>query len=895
MFTRRRTTNQPQQNVYKGVGINNNTNPGALAAAKTIGNAMKQKNTSNNTANVNIPRSQSFQQPSTNINSNGSLLKRGSRSSFQQPQQQQQQQSRRFSNGSFSSSTSNNSPMTNDSYNRPIVYDIDDSFNDSYLDEITEESTQVYLNNKKNLQDLKLPSHQTEIQKPVKMIKKYIPSPTGIKVIEVPESSFEKEIARHNSMRSNSLMSRSNSMRNVSQKKSTSRSSSLTNKQQKPIQQKRAVSSPLKMQSMNENVDLEEKLGKTQEKQAQEAKLKALEQEIEREKQLAKDLELKRLEYERLKKERLENEKRMQELQLKEAQNYIEQDSIYEEDEDEEDEPINKPNGAVNELDKIKEEEVGKDYKHEEEVGDDTLEDYTESSVRISVPVKAETIERPQLAKLNSEYTNSEATESNLDLTDFKSLDPRGSTTELGVINQYSELKGSDLEEEDDDDEIVDIPEAVNETFESQVEPEIQLQKVVDESELEHNQESQTFKTPQESNITTSSKAESSDTLLPPVIATATNSSSKSSVYSGDSNKRPMKSAMKSSTSFTQLPQQQQPNNAAKSNAAHQAYLSLTTAENTRLNSKLSNSQLASQNPIPNQVQGQHQHQQQQQQQHPDISSNDLYSSGAGGAYPQFAASQFQKQPMKRLSQQTLRKAPPPQQQQTQQPQQQEYRLSMRPQQQQQQQQVQQQQPQQRLSMRAPPQQQQKQPQGMSNRSLRPNSQVQPIAPHPALQPGYISPSKIKAQELYSKAQQRPYSNFNPPARNPNRPKSTTKEPRITLRDSQPPSATQNNGSTPIYPQTQTQEQQPSGSGDGFKSRFADSDDDLPLKKTFGSRFNDSDEDLPKSNSNNFQNSFNQPPPSQQQQQQQQIYNSQPQLKEKKKFGGKLKKLFSKK
>lgn len=40
--------------------------------------------------------------------------------------------------------------------NHPIVYDIDDSFNDSYLDEITEESNQIYLKNQANMKDLKL-------------------------------------------------------------------------------------------------------------------------------------------------------------------------------------------------------------------------------------------------------------------------------------------------------------------------------------------------------------------------------------------------------------------------------------------------------------------------------------------------------------------------------------------------------------------------------------------------------------------------------------------------------------------------------------------------------------------------------------------------------------------
>ena len=91
------------------------------------------------------------------------------------------------------------------------VYDIDDSFNDSYLDEITEETNQTYLNNKARMNDLRLPKQNEATgnsnviaNTPVKY-KKYIPTPTGIKVIEVPELQFQKEVARSNSMRSNSL------------------------------------------------------------------------------------------------------------------------------------------------------------------------------------------------------------------------------------------------------------------------------------------------------------------------------------------------------------------------------------------------------------------------------------------------------------------------------------------------------------------------------------------------------------------------------------------------------------------------------------------------------------------------------------------------------------------
>ena len=100
-----------------------------------------------------------------------------------------------------------------------------------------------------------------------------------------------------------------------------------------------------------------------------------------------------------------------------------------------------------------------------------------------------------------------------------------------------------------------------------------------------------------------------------------------------------------------------------------------------------------------------------------------------GGAYPLFGNLASANKPTKRLSQQTLRK-PPPQTQ----------RGGARP-----------------HSMQHIEKQS-----GMSNRSLRPNSAVQPIPSHPALQPGYQSPSKLKAEALYAKAQARPHSEFKP-------------------------------------------------------------------------------------------------------------------------------------
>ncbi|EGV64744.1 hypothetical protein CANTEDRAFT_134056 [Yamadazyma tenuis ATCC 10573] len=172
-----------------------------------------------------------------------------------------------------------------------------------------------------------------------------------------------------------------------------------------------------------------------------------------------------------------------------------------------------------------------------------------------------------------------------------------------------------------------------------------------------------------------------------------------------------MKSAMKNSSSFSV------PNNSRrKSNAAHEAYLSLTTAENTRLNSKMSLNDI-----------------------------NPVYSQSHH--YPTDTASAT---PLNKRMSTSLRK-PPPQAQGG--PGSSPGMVkSLRPQ-----------------SMQIDPSRQANENASpgarMSHRSLRDRSSVyvQPIAPHPALNPNYQSSSQVKAAELYAKANSRPHSTFNAP------------------------------------------------------------------------------------------------------------------------------------
>lgn len=999
MFSRRKTRSV-HDTAYTGVSRtapnNHQPNSGALAAALTIGNAMKQQQPAQAAKkNSSIARSQSFQvaPPAANISeSGGSLLKRGSRSSMQSKDKAGAlgQPPRRFSANSRSSSASAGGSF-NSQTQHTHVYDIDDSFNDSYLDEITEETNQTYLNNKARMNDLRLPKQNEATgnsnviaNTPVKMVKKYIPTPTGIKVIEVPELQFQKEVARSNSMRSNSLLSRSGSLRNVSLTKKSynnvPRAASLTgtsrrNGSSSAKNPNRSVSSPLK--SMHEEVVLEESLGKNDELEEQHSKYQELEKEIEEEKRLAAQIEAKRKEYERLKLERLKNEERLKELEKEvsfsddvteatvlhtpnedniplnqESTTHVRDsfvdvplpskfptETVTEEEEDEEEVPITKVPPVVDELDEkklkdeddeeedvpiasvppvvdelddklLKEELVptaidGSENKFSEtdkagfadtgvttdeadgaspngrsqslsEATDNLkhqiLGTQPEDSVMVSVPTfqvqeQSNTdgrIAKPFLSTLDDEkstgdfnqagHLNSSFAERSSvsdDEKDFQTLDP-SVATELGVINQYQNLESSELlqqdnasaitiEEIDDSDE-----EQERSNLASQLRPQFSNKPEIIEPTVA-SEENTEKSNPDHDN----SKIESEDTLLAP--GASSNVSSKSSLFSNDSQKKPIKSALKSASSFTAPTQQQQQlqQPAAKGNAAQQAYLSLTTAENTRLNSKLSNSNLNN---------------------NPDFALTKAGNGSAiggggnafGGAYPLFGNLASANKPTKRLSQQTLRK-PPPQTQ----------RGGARP-----------------HSMQHIEKQS-----GMSNRSLRPNSAVQPIPSHPALQPGYQSPSKLKAEALYAKAQARPHSEFKPSLAKKSSfsreiesnghnnhgvtPRSQGRRigdrpARTTLRDPIAPTATQSHASKPFTPETtaaskpvksHTQQKLQSQSQSQsqllnhqqakpvqqyqlpktFKSRFNDSDDEgvdsLPTRN-FTSRFNDSDEDI---------------------------------------------------
>ncbi|CAK9441362.1 uncharacterized protein LODBEIA_P52300 [Lodderomyces beijingensis] len=981
MFTRKQRSQH--STAYTGVGHsstnNHQPNSGALAAALTIGNTLKQQNAARGVP-ARSPRSgggggANIATPSSNSR-NGSLLKRGSRANMDQSYTTPAAanlSSRRYSNGS---NATDRSTLEGSSYN-PVVYDVDDTLNDSFLDEITEESTRVYLDNKANMRDLKLPtvgeSRNTKAGRatssssspsslsaqPVRMVKKYIPSSTGIKVIEVPETTIQKEMARSNSMRMNPY--RTSSLRLSSSTKPPSRSGSMTsiakrastatpqaNVKPKPKQQATASRA---IPDLSENVKLEESLGKQSDHDAQEVKLKALEAQIKREKELAKELELKKLEYERLSKLRHENEQALKSLEngaelhipdkARSSTNNAKNNSH---DRAEALQDIAKHNrievaapSETKDEDPTAVESDTSEYEVLEPVHLQSTENGTGVGAEANVPKvgkgedwkeeiqvmislhsnldEPETIQKPQLKTLEStkdleedEFLEAELSEDAVGgLSSHSNQVHREHSVPGTADSSLSSARDAEPRRESDEeikagDSVITVPVSISV---SKPEPESET-----EPEPEPEPEPESFEPPSR----------------PVIVSHPSDSSSKSAL--AKPLKPAMKSAMKSTSSFSQLPQpttpskqqqQQQQHQAAKSNAAQQAYLSLTTAENTRLNSKSSNLSNSSSQVFNNRSPT-------NQTRVLNSGYRDDYTNLGGvegGAYPQYSNnnSALSRPQQKRLSQQTLRSSGAQPQQQGQ------HRYENRE-------------------------------AGMSGRIMRHSAHVQPMKPHPALQPNYVSPSKIKAQELYAKAQARPYSNFAPLKKqssfyrsengNGNGNGNGAAGPagaaglageqalgagganqvphRTTLRSPAPPTAIPNNVSKPLFAnsdatnhhyhhhnnhQGQSQVGAPS-SGGGFRSRLQDSDDDLPklgLGRNFRSRFNDSDDDLPNLSGSSVGTSvYNQPsvsapthissrpptsaPASQPMGEIKSISHTHP--KEKKKFG-KLRKLFGSK
>lgn len=554
-------------------------------------------------------------------------------------------------------------------------------------------------NNEARLRDLKL-LHQPQSldhQAPVKMIKKYIPTPNGIQVIEVPESSYKQELARSNSMRSG-LAIRSGLL---SRHTRTPSLNSASGHRPPKVQQNVRKSPGLRLSSFTNQPSIAEEpdmLAESREETIQRIKeLAYLKSELEKERLRAKELEQQRLEYEQLESLRAQNEKMYKELQtLREKDQSSEPTSN--------ESPLPKTvdpkllSNNVEELPVLNSDFVDfSNLSDRADEGDDEEEDVPITHVPLAVDEVD--LKHAKNGTSGSFHRDSFVESAYTIDDDFSSQEHPTFTSELEVLETYEDQVPPPLAMEDKD---FGIEEIATEHFDSP--------KLVD-------QQLPTFEPPA---IIADPDADEQKTVLPtfdPVPEVIKDSipipnvaSSIRSISSIDSKSKPIKSAMKNSNAKPIS------NKQGVVSPAEQAYLSLTTAENTRLNSKLSASQL-----------------------------------NGGGLEPKPTVKSpppsVTNTPLKRMSQ-TLRKQPSA--------------SSNAPG---------------GMSNRAMrPRRHSDIPQhkpveatrdvqsgGMSSRKLR--TEPQPIAPHPAMSPNYQSPSKQKAAALYAKANSRPISHFEPSLR----------------------------------------------------------------------------------------------------------------------------------
>ncbi|CUM52598.1 uncharacterized protein AC631_00639 [Debaryomyces fabryi] len=871
MFSRRQNRSV-HGTSYTGVNPaasgSNQPNNNALAAALSIGKSLKQQGA----PGVHATSGTSNQYLSKPPQKRNSLLKRDSIT-----RSPNSNRFRNFSDASYNSTNSHSMQTPPQSMQRRSSiqgHNFDDSFDDSYYDDINQNATQSYNNAK--MRDLRLshqlsppPSRNGQVHQDnstVKMVKKYIPTPNGIKIIEVPETVYQKEVARNNSMRS---LPRSGSMTSLSQKRipRSPSLSSVSGATRKTSHQRLSSfgRSPV-LGTMAENEELQ-----SRRRHNEDSELQRLQEQIDHEKQVSKDLELKRLEYEKVKLERLENEKKILLLKKEAANNKdIDVSEVIDED-DEEDVPLPNILVIVDEVENKRLEQNGElvtnknvaiekpslgeinDISKDEDINaEDDTSIYEEEAIP-EASIDASSVVVDELEKKNKEGDEAYDIGASEHLQNGFRNDQ--GAAELNVISQYSdsrEILNRDsiidnpipvsTDEEDfgieevpyDKSEEGNLAKHLRPTFDSQPEvidsrdsgpkfdPEPEIIGTNGTIQLgESNQDMVDVDDPrvEELAITTLQIPSSS-------LNNDSSSSSAKSAGSLDSNiqqkseKRPVKSAMKNSSSFYNNSSN---NSSTVKNAAQDAYLSLATAENTRLNSKLSSTQLNDAGPQFNN--GTNQNQSQLNNQYQENQPNQT----------------------KRIS--TLRKSPS-----TQSP-----GLASRTLR-----------PQSTLPETLPHSSQHQPPvNGMGNRQLRDRasahinptrnraSYVNQITPHPALQPNYQSPSKTKAAELYAKANARPTSSFAPTATKKNSDiaakQQAQKARRTTLRDMSSTNQAQRVES-PLNNTPQNANEDSSNTVENrrtFKSRLADSDEEdghEGKSKFFGggfsSRFNDSDEDL---------------------------------------------------
>lgn len=415
-----------------------------------------------------------------------------------------------------------------------------------------------------------------------RMVKKYIPTPTGIKIIDVPEEKFQKEVARANSIRSTNAFSRLNSLRNIRRiSNSHSRSHSLNS------------TSHLRPRNVSVKVPELDTMKEDTHEEIEQLELDRLEQELLEMREKSDDLELKLKRLQDAKKGK--SKTRNNETLDGEVNNYKSINVIGDGAHDNRASKNGDPSesGVVgNEAEyrmphidghALSDHETDEESKLDEASFSDTLEDevITDASIDAS-RIKVDEVEGKKKLKQDaiSPYSALSTTRDDTKTT---------SGEELRIISQYSDSKDNlkNLALTNDKDDILANNEIGGKSPEKNSLAKHLRPKFDNNPEIIDDSLTNSFQKPTTLQVHGLNKTSSNSSIR--------SSQSSDAGKLSPSRKRPVKSAMKNSSSF-----HPSLNSGTLKNPAQEAYISLTTAENTRLNSKLSSSQLGEQSVMQN-------------------------------------------------------------------------------------------------------------------------------------------------------------------------------------------------------------------------------------------------------------------------------------------------------
>ena len=643
--------------------------------------------------------------------------------------------------------------------------------------------------NEARMRDLKLQYKPPKSPEPsVKMVKKYIPTPNGIQIVEFPEPHYKQELARCNSMRSG-LSGRTALFRVT---RLPSLNSASTKNLPRSVSQRKGPNLYLSSFTNQPIVAEEPDMSESNKDLLPESAFLRLE--IERERKVAKALEKRRSEYEQLERLRAENFEKLNQLQQLRSQDHVSMDKR---------DPAMPQRASMDKRDSAMSQHVPTLTTDPELVMPGYVnEDSPSHFANFSAPADQadEDKEEMPITQLSSAVND-------FDLKDAENgqISPQicdsfiGSAYTLDDSSSQSNLiVTSALEVLETCSPNVNSPDARDKDFGIE---EVALEQFDSPKLNKKNRASFATMSPPLASASGEKDHLPKFCPIPQVMgesrSTTIAASSIRSTSSLDSKSRPIKSAMRNSkTRYLS-------GKSASVSPAEQAYISLATAENTRINSKLFTLQL-----------------------NPDGETGVKSPSPSATSTPQKRLSHtFRKQPSSTMHVEggTANRTTRPRRHSD-------------------------------IRKSAQAEQSSNVTRKLSARSLR--TEPKPIATHSVLSPNYQSPSKQKAAALYAKANMRPLFQFEPSvkrnssySRDPDGPEHGRSEPArkphmISLREQHPkpsfatdsPGISNTRSTMPIFTSSQ-----PSSA----KLRLPDSDDDHVYVKSVSksSRFRDSDEE----------------------------------------------------